>query len=244
MVQGDSKQRVRESVRGFLGISGDLEVLPQKSISKVRAGRKWMMMPCRVRTWLESREPRGPAESWTHQRYHKMADGGHSFGKKTFHKPTYCHHCSDLLWGLIGQGYICEGKRCPTSLNIVLLALWHFFFILYKPPQTSAPFSNPSARPWSLPQCPTLATPFWHFCWSFFFHPIPFKIYQFSSPHQSTSQTHRILGILEKYIYSPICFRKALSKVRVWAFNPHPLTFACICVIFHENSRIAGSERV
>ncbi|KAG5673344.1 hypothetical protein PVAND_003403 [Polypedilum vanderplanki] len=37
-----------------------------------------------------------------------MANGGHSFGKKTFHKPTYCHHCSDLLWGLIGQGYICE----------------------------------------------------------------------------------------------------------------------------------------
>lgn len=43
----------------------------------------------------------------------KMAaapDGGHSFGKKTFHKPTYCHHCSDLLWGLIGQGYICDGE--------------------------------------------------------------------------------------------------------------------------------------
>ncbi|XP_075976460.1 diacylglycerol kinase theta isoform X4 [Anticarsia gemmatalis] len=32
----------------------------------------------------------------------------HSFVKKTFHKPTYCHHCSDLLWGLIGQGYGCE----------------------------------------------------------------------------------------------------------------------------------------
>lgn len=45
---------------------------------------------------------------------HKMAavavDGGHTFGKKTFHKPTYCHHCSDLLWGLIGQGYICDGE--------------------------------------------------------------------------------------------------------------------------------------
>lgn len=40
----------------------------------------------------------------------KMANGGHSFVKKTFHKPTYCHHCSDLLWGLIGQGYICECK--------------------------------------------------------------------------------------------------------------------------------------
>lgn len=35
----------------------------------------------------------------------------HSFAKKTFHKPTYCHHCSDLLWGLIGQGYGCEGTR-------------------------------------------------------------------------------------------------------------------------------------
>lgn len=33
---------------------------------------------------------------------------GHVFSKKTFHKPTYCHHCTDMLWGLIGQGYICE----------------------------------------------------------------------------------------------------------------------------------------
>jgi len=34
---------------------------------------------------------------------------GHFFTKKTFHKPTYCHHCTDMLWGLIGQGCICEG---------------------------------------------------------------------------------------------------------------------------------------
>ncbi|XP_035208795.1 diacylglycerol kinase theta-like, partial [Stegodyphus dumicola] len=33
---------------------------------------------------------------------------GHFFSKKTFHKPTYCHHCTDMLWGLIGQGLICE----------------------------------------------------------------------------------------------------------------------------------------
>lgn len=46
----------------------------------------------------------------------KMADGGHTFVKKNFHKPTYCHHCSDLLWfGLIGQGYICEGKLAAQS---------------------------------------------------------------------------------------------------------------------------------
>jgi diacylglycerol kinase (ATP) len=33
---------------------------------------------------------------------------GHYFTKKTFSKFTYCHHCADMLWGLIGQGYICE----------------------------------------------------------------------------------------------------------------------------------------
>lgn len=38
---------------------------------------------------------------------------GHVFTKKTFHKPTYCHHCSDMLWGLIQQGYICEGRQPP-----------------------------------------------------------------------------------------------------------------------------------
>ncbi|CAH1776092.1 unnamed protein product [Owenia fusiformis] len=33
---------------------------------------------------------------------------GHFFAKKTFHKPTYCHHCTEMLWGWIGQGYVCE----------------------------------------------------------------------------------------------------------------------------------------
>lgn len=40
---------------------------------------------------------------------------GHYFTKKTFHKPTYCHHCTDMLWGLIGQGCICEGERLFPS---------------------------------------------------------------------------------------------------------------------------------
>jgi len=35
---------------------------------------------------------------------------GHFFSKKTFHRPVYCHHCTDMLWGLIGQGYLCEGQ--------------------------------------------------------------------------------------------------------------------------------------
>ncbi|XKL61697.1 hypothetical protein PGB90_001530 [Kerria lacca] len=35
---------------------------------------------------------------------------GHSFVKKTFHRPTYCHNCTDMLWGLMQQGSVCEGK--------------------------------------------------------------------------------------------------------------------------------------
>lgn len=45
---------------------------------------------------------------------------GHYFTKKTFHKPTYCHHCTDMLWGLIGQGFICEGMS-PAELYFTRL---------------------------------------------------------------------------------------------------------------------------
>ncbi|CAH8454501.1 unnamed protein product [Heterobilharzia americana] len=34
---------------------------------------------------------------------------GHSFVKKNLHKPATCHHCSDLLWGILGTtGMVCE----------------------------------------------------------------------------------------------------------------------------------------
>ncbi|XP_072041779.1 diacylglycerol kinase theta-like isoform X2 [Amphiura filiformis] len=33
---------------------------------------------------------------------------GHTFYRKSFHKPTFCHHCTDMLWGFINQGFICE----------------------------------------------------------------------------------------------------------------------------------------
>lgn len=35
---------------------------------------------------------------------------GHRFTKKTFTRPTYCHHCTEMLWGFTNQGYACEGK--------------------------------------------------------------------------------------------------------------------------------------
>ena len=52
---------------------------------------------------------------------------GHRFDRKTFTRPTYCHHCTDLLWGLTNQGLICEGEcfgkyrqvpeRCERNLH-------------------------------------------------------------------------------------------------------------------------------
>lgn len=73
---------------------------------------------------------------------------GHSFCKKTFHKPTYCHHCSDMLWGLIQQGFICEGEL-PISPN------FSFYLELTPPPSSSsslfrapaAAILTPSPRP-------------------------------------------------------------------------------------------------
>lgn len=35
---------------------------------------------------------------------------GHDFAKKTFFQPTYCHYCSEMLWGLKSQGMMCKGK--------------------------------------------------------------------------------------------------------------------------------------
>ncbi|CDW55865.1 DAGK cat and RA and DAGK acc and C1 1 domain cont aining protein [Trichuris trichiura] len=33
---------------------------------------------------------------------------GHFFVRKNFGKPTHCHRCCELLWGILSQGYICE----------------------------------------------------------------------------------------------------------------------------------------
>ena len=43
---------------------------------------------------------------------------GHEFVKKTFFQPTFCHHCTELLWGLKGQG-----MKCPGTLKFALDAV-------------------------------------------------------------------------------------------------------------------------
>ncbi|KHJ40318.1 hypothetical protein D918_09624 [Trichuris suis] len=46
---------------------------------------------------------------------------GHFFVRKNFGKPTHCHHCCELLWGILSQGYICE-----TAFDSLAKRLRHF----------------------------------------------------------------------------------------------------------------------
>ena len=51
---------------------------------------------------------------------------GHGFIRKTFRTPTNCHYCTELLWGLMGQGYICEGiseKHHQQYIIIVIIII-------------------------------------------------------------------------------------------------------------------------
>ncbi|KAK2703868.1 hypothetical protein QYM36_017796 [Artemia franciscana] len=70
---------------------------------------------------------------------------GHYFVKKTFHKPSCCHHCAELLWGLIGQGFTCEvcnfiiHERCLRSVVSPCTSI------------SSALVENPVAHCWSEP---------------------------------------------------------------------------------------------
>ena len=51
---------------------------------------------------------------------------GHYFKRKTFHKPTYCNYCSDLLWGLTNQGMQCNG------IYLIIFSKFSNFFIFPK----------------------------------------------------------------------------------------------------------------
>lgn len=40
---------------------------------------------------------------------------GHSFRKVTLTKPTFCHLCSDFIWGL--AGFLCDGESPPCVVR-------------------------------------------------------------------------------------------------------------------------------
>ncbi|XP_022106252.1 diacylglycerol kinase theta-like isoform X2 [Acanthaster planci] len=81
---------------------------------------------------------------------------GHSLYKKNFHRPTFCHHCTDMLWGLFGQGYICEvcnfvtHERCLDNIITPCTTVAADRVQVFIPSKNITP-ENPVAHTWSEP---------------------------------------------------------------------------------------------
>lgn len=41
----------------------------------------------------------------------------HSLVVQSYRTPTFCHHCGEMLWGLVRQGLRCEGKTVVAHLK-------------------------------------------------------------------------------------------------------------------------------
>ncbi len=55
--------------------------------------------------WLEDRERE------RHKGRRREREMTHQWEGTTFHRPTFCDFCHNLLWGLIRQGVVCKGDR-------------------------------------------------------------------------------------------------------------------------------------
>ena len=62
--------------------------------------------------------PRAPMPLTAEEAVTVGQGSGHEFVKKTYFQPTYCHHCTDLLWGIKGQGLQCTGEPECTHAQL------------------------------------------------------------------------------------------------------------------------------
>ena len=59
---------------------------------------------------------------------------GHQFEKKSFFQLTYCHHCADLLWGIKGQSFMCQGNANKNNNELSMNTGLPLFLSHYKVP--------------------------------------------------------------------------------------------------------------
>ena len=103
--------RVRQNSRNSVE---QLESLPSSQVwthpdASCALGRRFEKEEEKKEEKLNNRENQKMATAGGEDPWTATGSHGHYFLKKNFHKPSYCHHCSDLVWGLLGQGYVCEG---------------------------------------------------------------------------------------------------------------------------------------
>ena len=79
----------------------------QKFKERSKVLQKEFSTPKLMSTW----DAKAPLPLSSHETVAVGHGLGHEFAKKTFFQPTFCHHCTEMLWGLKGQGFVCTGKR-------------------------------------------------------------------------------------------------------------------------------------
>lgn len=42
----------------------------------------------------------------------------HTLVVQSYRTPTFCHHCGEMLWGLVRQGLKCDGKATHTAHHV------------------------------------------------------------------------------------------------------------------------------
>ena len=70
--------------------------------------------------------PRCLSDTRLDEAFSAHGQSGHRFVRKTFTRPTYCHHCTDMLWGFTNQGLICEGKKIRKIEILIVELAWSF----------------------------------------------------------------------------------------------------------------------
>ena len=90
----------------------------------------------------EDSMPRCLSDTRLDEAFSAHGQSGHRFSRKTFTRPSYCHHCTDMLWGLTNQGLICEGEKASDSEECEIIFgvfsrwfyIWGYHFVLNRGP--------------------------------------------------------------------------------------------------------------
>ncbi|XP_069482496.1 diacylglycerol kinase theta isoform X2 [Ambystoma mexicanum] len=94
---------------------------PKMGRSKIRTQQQPPATPCPPQATGSS----SPVAK--HEQQQVLISTGHSFKKVTLTKPTFCHHCTDFIWGLAGfQCEVCNfmsHEKCRKHVKILCASL-------------------------------------------------------------------------------------------------------------------------
>ncbi|TNN30094.1 Diacylglycerol kinase theta [Liparis tanakae] len=75
---------------------------------------------CRTASPLAGKKRAQQSPGGLRPRYQGSAPG-HCLRRVTLTKPTFCHSCSDFIWGLVG--FLCEGEITSSCICLYYIAV-------------------------------------------------------------------------------------------------------------------------